>query len=311
MTAPAQAPSLRRYAWLSIATALATLALKGGAAALTGSVGLLSDALESTVNLVAAVVALVAIRVAEKPPDEDHGFGHGKAEYLSAGVEGTLIVVAAATIAWAAIDRLVQPSDVEDVGIGLAISVIAALANVATAIILRRAGRANRSITLEADARHILTDVWTTVGVLVGVGLVGLTGWQVLDPLVALAVAVNIVVAGGSMVRRAVQGLIDSALPAEDRATIAEVLARVADAERHDGVVFHAVRTRASGRQRFVSLHVLVPGAWPVQRGHDLCERVEAALTDALDTLTVTTHLEPLEDPVAWDDPAGASIPEA
>ena len=303
--APGAPPSLTRYAWLSIATAAATLALKGGAAALTGSVGLLSDALESTVNLVAALVAMAALRAASKPPDRAHEFGHGKAEYLSAGVEGTLIVIAAATIAWTAVDRLLHPSGVEDLGVGLAISVVAAGLNAGTAVILLRAGRANRSITLQADARHILTDVWTTAGVLVGVGLVGLTGWEVLDPLVALAVAANIVVAGTGMVRRSVHGLDDASLPAEDLAVLDAVLADLAGEE---GVTFHAVRTRAAGRQRFVSLHVLVPGSWTVQQGHDLCGRVEAGLSAALDELWIDTHLEPLEDPASWDDPDGSSV---
>lgn len=291
-------PSLTRFAWLSIGAALATMALKAGAYLLTGSVGLLSDALESSVNLVAAIVALVALTVAERPADEQHAFGHGKAEYFSAGVEGALILVAAGSIAYAAVDRLLNPIELQDLGVGLAISVVAAAVNGAVALVLLRAGRAHRSITLEADGKHLLTDVWTSAGVVVGVGLVAVTGWEPLDPLVAIAVAINIVVSGVVLVRRSVSGLMDAALSDDELAEVEAVL----DRYRADGVVFHALRTRQAGRQRFVSMHVLVPGAWTVQRGHDLVEGLELEVRAVLPDAIVDTHLEPVEDPASWLD---------
>lgn len=295
--------SLTRFAWLSILAALLTMALKTLAWWVTGSVGLLSDAMESVVNLVAAVVALVALRVASQPADEHHAFGHGKAEYFSAGVEGALILVAAASIAWAAVERLLDPRGLESVGVGLGVSVVAAALNGVVATVLLRAGRSHRSIALEADGRHLLTDVWTSAGVLVGVGLVSFTGWTVLDPLLALAVAANIVVAGVLLVRRSVEGLMDIGLGELDVAAIDGALAPF----RAEGVVFHALRTRQAGQQRFVSLHVLVPGAWTVQRGHDLLERIEASVSTSLPGVVVDTHLEPVEDPVSWRD--GSSPP--
>lgn len=312
--------SLTRYAWLSIAAAVVTIALKGGAYALTGSVGLLSDALESLVNLAAAAVALWALAVAARPADDDHAYGHGKAEYFSSGVEGALVLVAALLIAWTAGGRLLHPAPLERVGLGLAISVLASGVNFAVARVLFRAARAHRSITLEADAHHLMTDVWTSAGVLAGVGLVALTGWTRLDPLVALLVAANIVRIGVSLVRRSLLGLLDTALPPEAQAAIARVLAayeaRLAAAGER--VRFHAVRTRQAGARGFVSTHVLVPGGWTVQRGHDLLEQLEADLRAAVPHTTVFTHLEPLEDPAAWADtrlerPAtpGAGTPDA
>lgn len=290
--------SLAKYLWLSIAAALATMALKGLAALLTGSIGLLADAAESLVNLVAAVVALVAVRAAERPEDEEHAYGLGKAEYLSAGAEGTLIVIAAISISVTAVDRLLNPTELDDLGIGLVITVVASLVNLAVAIVLVRAGTRERSITLEADGKHLLTDVWTSTGVLVGIFLVWLTGWQVLDPLVALGVAVNIVVTGALLIRRSIRGLLDAAIPDEALAAIDEVLARYRSPE----VQFHAVRTRQAGRRSFVAMHVLVPGAWTVQRGHDLLERLEADLREAVPGVSIDTHLEPLEDPASFAD---------
>jgi cation diffusion facilitator family transporter len=294
-------PPLARFAWLSIAAALLTIGLKTGAYTLTGSVGLLSDALESGVNLVAAIVALVALIVAHRKPDDEHAYGHEKVEYLASGSEGGLILLAAASIAYAAIDRLLHPQPVEHVGLGLAVSVVASLINLGVALLLRRAGRAYCSITLEADARHLLTDVWTSVGVVVGVGAVALTGWAWLDPLVALAVAANIVWSGLQLVRRSALGLLDTALPADERAAIRAVFDRYAATE---GVQFHALRTRESGARRFISVHVLVPGGWTVQRGHALLEVIERDIRDAVPMLTVFTHLESLDDPASWDDTA-------
>jgi cation diffusion facilitator family transporter len=291
---------LFRLLRLSIAAAVATISLKTLAWLLTGSVGLLSDAAESVVNLVAAVVALLALRWATKPADEEHAYGHAKAEYFSAGVEGALILVAAVSIAAAAIDRLLHPQALEAVGVGLAVTALASLINLAVGYLLLRTGRRERSIVLEADGKHLMTDVWTSVGVIAGVAAVAITGWKRLDSIVALAVAVNIVVTGSGLVRRSVGGLMDRALGDDEQRQIREALASF----QPDGVRFHALRTRQAGSRAFVSLHVLVPGAWTVQRGHDLVEDVEAALRERLPYATVFTHLEPAEDPRSFDDAA-------
>jgi cation diffusion facilitator family transporter len=292
--------SLSRFVWLSIAAAVVTISMKGTAALLTGSVGLMSDAAESVVNLVAAVVALIAIKVSEKPEEPEHAYGHGKAEYLSAGVEGTLIVIAAITIGVTAIERLINPVGLEDLGIGLVITTGASLINLGVALVLLRVGRREGSITLEADGKHLMTDVWTSAGVLAGIVLVAISGWDVVDPLIAIGVAVNIVVAGYKLVRRSVQGLLDVAVPPETRGAIDAVLSSFTS---HD-VQFHAVRTRQAGRRAFVAMHVLVPGAWTVQQGHDLLERVEADIRAAVPGIAVDTHLEPLEDPASFADEA-------
>jgi cation diffusion facilitator family transporter len=291
--------SLARYAWLSIGAALATIGLKTGAYLLTGSVGLLSDALESVVNLVGAVVALAMLTIAARPADEEHAHGHTKAEYFSSGVEGTLILVAAASIVITAINRLLHPAPLEQLGLGLAISVVASLINLGVALVLLRAAKAHHSIALEADARHLLTDVWTSAGVLTGVAVVALTGWQRLDPIVALVVAANIVWTGSHIVRTSVGGLMDAALPEPELLALRAVLDRYATAQ---GVQYHALLTRQSGARRFASVHVLVPGEWTVQHGHTLLEQVEDELRAAVPNLTVLTHLEPLDDPVSWAD---------
>lgn len=290
--------SARSYATLSIGAAILTIALKFGAYFLTGSVGLFSDAAESVVNLIAALVALWALTLAARPPDEEHAFGHSKAEYLSSGVEGALILVAAASISVAAWGRLFNPQPLEQVGLGLVITLVATAVNGGVALILLRAGRRLRSITLRADAHHLLTDVWTSGGVVLGVILVHLTGWLLLDPAIALIVAANIVWAGVRLLRETGYGLLDTALPAVDQQIIAAVLARY----KEKGILFHALRTRVAGARRFVSLHVLVPGEWTVQRGHDLCEEIELAISRGLPGTNVITHMEPLEDPVSWDD---------
>ncbi|MFN8514714.1 MAG: cation diffusion facilitator family transporter [Chloroflexia bacterium] len=281
-----------------MAAAILTIGLKAGAYALTGSVGLLSDALESIVNLVAAIVALIALTVAHQEPDDEHAYGHEKAEYFASGIEGGLILLAAASIAYAAIDRLVHPQPIEQLGIGLAVSVLASLINLGVAVRLRRAGREYRSITLEADAKHLMTDVWTSVGVIVGVAAVAMTRWERLDPVIALLVAANIVWSGVQLVRRSALGLLDTALPAEERARIDAVIERYATS----GVQFHALRTREAGSRRFMSVHVLVPGEWTVQDGHVLLEKIEREIRGEVPGLTVFTHLEPLNDPVSWAD---------
>lgn len=291
-------PSLKRYAVLSIVAALVTIGLKTGAYLLTGSVGLLSDALESLVNLAAAITALVALAVAARPADEDHAYGHTKAEYFASGFEGALIVVAAATIAFTSVQRLLDPQPLEAVGVGLLMSVVASAVNLGVARVLLVAGRRYDSIVLEADARHLLSDVWTSAAVVSGVAAVGMTGWTWLDPLLALGVALNIVRIGVDLLRRSALGLLDTALPEPLRARIVEILREY----ESQGVQYHAVRTRQAGVRRFVSFHVLVPGDWTVQRGHDLLERIEEHVRSAVPNSTVFTHLEPIEDPVSWDD---------
>lgn len=289
---------LTRYAWLSIAAALLTIGLKGGAYALTGSIGLLSDALESLANLATAIVALRALVVASLPADEEHAYGHTKAEYFSSGFEGALILVAAVIIGWTAVDRLLHPAPLERVGVGLLISLVASAVNLGVARVLFRVARRHHSIALEADADHLMTDVWTSVGVMIGVGLVALTGWSALDPIVALVVAANITRIGISLVRRSMHGLLDAGLAPDARAAIARVL----EEYQAGGIGFHALRTRQAGARAFISVHVLVPGDWTVHRGHELAERIEADLRRAVPRAVAFTHLEPLEDPTSWED---------
>jgi cation diffusion facilitator family transporter len=289
---------LTRFMLLSIAVAVATIALKASAWLLTGSVGFLSDAAESIVNLVAAIVALIALRVAARPADDDHAYGHEKAEYFSAGAEGALILVAAVSIAWVAIGRLGDPQPLNDVGIGVAVSAVAAVLNLVVAALLIRVGREQRSITLEADGRHLMTDVWTSVGVIGGITAVAVTGWERFDPIVALLVALNIIRTGVQLLRRSAGGLMDHALGPAEQGEIQEVL----DTHREDGAEFHALRTRQSGRRAFVSVHLLVPGAWTVQQGHELAEHVERDVRARLPYATVFTHVEPKEDPTSFED---------
>lgn len=290
--------SLTRFAWLSIAAAVVTIALKGAAYFLTGSVGLLSDALESIVNLIGALMALAMLTLAARPADEEHAYGHTKAEYFSSGVEGALILVAAVSIIASAIPRLIAPKALEQVGLGLGVSVVASLINLFVAQVLLRAGKQHHSITLEADAHHLMTDVWTSVGVVVGVGAVALTGLERLDPIVACLVAANIIWTGVGIVRKSVLGLMDTALPAEDQ----DKLRKVMEPHVQSGIQYHALRTRQSGARQFVSLHVLVPGRWTVQHGHQLLETIEADIRHALPSVTVFTHLESLNDPASWED---------
>jgi cation diffusion facilitator family transporter len=291
-------PTLTRYAWLSIAAALATIVLKTLAWWLTASVGLLSDALESSVNLAGALMALAMLTLALRPPDANHSHGHGKAEYFASGFEGFLILAAAVGIATAAIDRLLHPQPLTQVGAGLIVSAAASLINFAAARVLLAAGRAHRSITLEADAHHLMSDVWTSAGVIVGVAAVALTGWLWLDPLLALAVAGQIVWTGWRLLVRSASGLMDEALPPTEQAAVVAVL----DGYRTRGIDYHALRTRQAGARSFVTVHVLVPGAWTVQHGHDLLEAIEADIRRALPHASVLTHLEPIEDPLSAQD---------
>ncbi|HEX4944027.1 MAG TPA: cation diffusion facilitator family transporter [Usitatibacteraceae bacterium] len=287
------------YILFSVATSLITMALKTGAYLLTGSVGLLSDALESGVNLAAALVALATLSYAHSGEDDDHNFGHEKAEYFSSGIEGALIFVAAAAIIWSAVPRLASPRPLEQVGVGLALSVLAAGANLLCGWFLLKGAREHRSITLEADAHHLLTDVWTTVGVIAGVAVVHFTGWLILDPVIAIAVAVQILWTGWSLIRRSFDGLMDRSIPADERKRIAAILEQV----KASGGDFHRLRTRVSGKKSFVDVHILVPGSMSVHDGHDLAHRLEKEIEAAVPHVEALTHIEPLEDPRSWDDP--------
>ena len=290
--------ALRRYAWLSIATALTTIALKTIAYWLTNSIGLLSDALESIVNLVGAGMAFAMLTIAARPADEEHPYGYSKAEYFSSGVEGGLIVIAAVSIVIAAIGRLMAPRPLDQTGIGLGVSAFASVINFVVARILLKVGREMNSITLEADAHHLLTDVWTSAGVITGVGLVAVSGWQRLDPIIAILVAAHIIWTGAKLVRRSARALLDRALPPAEREAVLEILERY----KEMGIEYHALRTRQAGARRFVSVHILVPGRWTVQHGHQLLEQLEEEIRAALKEVTITTHLEPIEDPVSFED---------
>ncbi|MDX2139986.1 MAG: cation diffusion facilitator family transporter [Chloroflexota bacterium] len=290
--------ALTRYAWLSIGAALATISLKALAYFITGSVSLLSDALESLVNLVAAVFALWALHVAAQPPDDEHEFGHDKVEFFSSGIEGVLILFAAGSIALTSVQRLLSPQPLESINLGLILSLSASVINGVVAWVLLNAGRRHDSITLEADGRHLLTDVWTSVGVVIGIAAVSLTEAYWLDPVVALLVAVNIVVTGVRLVRRSADGLMDRAVSGADRAAIEAVL----EGYKTDGMQYHALRTRCSGARRFISIHILVPGGWTVQRGHNLLERIEQDIRAVIPNAVIGTHLEPLGDPAAMAD---------
>jgi cation diffusion facilitator family transporter len=293
-----QRPSLTRFAWLSLVVAIATVTLKLLAYALTGSVALLSDALESLVNVLAGGMAVAMLWLAQQPPDEEHQYGHSKAEYFSSGLEGTLILAAALAIGWTAFRRLLNPMPLDQTSLGLLIVGGATILNFIVAQVLLRAGRRGGSIPLEANARHLMTDVWTSIAVIAGVALVAFTGWLQLDAVIAIAVALHIILTGIDLMRRSALGLLDTAIDSREQKDIREILNRYEE----QGIAFHAVRTRQSGGRCFVSMHVLVPGAWSVRRGHELLEDVEAEIRSALPTATVFTHLEPLEDPVSWDD---------
>ncbi len=293
-----QITPLTHFAWLSVGAAILTIILKTIAYLLTDSVGLLSDALESIVNLIGALMALAMLTIAARPADEDHVYGHSKAEYFSSGVEGMLILFAALSICITAVPRLIAPKPLEQIKLGLAISIIASLINLSVALILMRVGKQRHSITLEADAQHLLTDVWTSVGILVGVSAVILTGWERLDPIVAILVAGNIVWSGVRIIRKSVLGLMDTALSGEEQ----DIILKALEPYIKIGIQYHALRTRQSGARQFVSLHVLVPGMWTVQHSHQLLEDIEADIRRVLPGVTVFTHLESLDDPSSWED---------
>ena len=292
--------SLKKFIYLSIAAAVATISIKLAAYFLTNSVGLLSDAMESCVNLAAALVALVMLNLAEKPPDERHEFGHNKAEYFSSAIEGSLIVLAAGTIIWSAVPRILHPQPLEKLGIGLIIALSASLINLAVSIILIRNGRKNNSITLEADGKHLRTDVVTSAGVLLGIVLVKLTGWMILDGIVAVGVALNIIWTGYQLMRKSAMGLLDTALPQNEIQRITGILEDYGQRE----VKFHSLRTRQSGQRKFISVHLEMPWNWDLRRGHNLAEKVEKDIRMLFpdSPTTVFTHLEPAGDPESMLD---------
>jgi cation diffusion facilitator family transporter len=288
--------AVRKMALLSIATSIATLALKFGAYFLTGSVSLWSDAVEAFVNLAAGLVALGAVTLAEQPADENHAYGHDKAEYFSSGVEGALILFAAIAIIWSAVNRLLHPVPLERLGLGLLVSLLAAAMNFTTARIMLKVAKQHDSITIEADAKHLLTDVWTSAGI--GAGLLVVLyapQWSLLDPLMAIAVGLHIVVTGISLMRRSADGLMDVALPPEEIRRAETLIG----AELPAGVTFHALRTRKAGARRFLEFHLLVPGTMTVDESHELCDRIEASLMRHLARSHVTIHVEPQETQAA------------
>ena len=290
---------LQRYAWMSVAAAIATIALKTWAWQVTGSVGLLSDALESLVNLAAALLALSMLRLAASPPDAAHPYGRFKAEYFSSGVEGALIVFAAVAIAYAAVPRLADPQPIEAPLLGIALSALASGVNLGCGLLLISAGKRLHSIALEADGHHLMTDVWTSAGVIAGVALVAGTGWHILDPVIAIAVAVHILFTGFMLMRRSFAGLLDAAIPEAERAEIENIFAEY---RKRYGVEFHALLTRQAGARRFISFHLLVPDAWPVDRAHQLSEEVEERIRELVPNAILLSHIEPISHPASYDD---------
>jgi len=294
-----QSKSLKKFIYLSIAAAVVTIGLKLSAYFLTGSIGLFSDALESGVNLIAAVFALFMITLAEKPADEEHAYGHNKAEYFSSAIEGGLIVLAAFSIIWSAIPRLIHPQPLENVGFGILVSFGASAINLAVGLVLIKNGKKNHSITLEADGKHLMTDVYTSIGVLIGIGIVKLSGWLILDGVVAIGVALNIVWTGYQLMRRSALGLLDSAIPEDERLLITNML----DGYKSENLEYHSLMTRQAGQRKFISLHVLLPGQLTIQEGHDMVEKIERGIRNLFNApVTVFTHLEPVEDPVSMHD---------
>lgn len=306
--------SLTIYGWLSIAAALSTIGLKSWAYLLTDSVGLLSDALESIINLVAAIIMLVVLHISARPPDKNHPYGHEKIEYFSSGAEGIMIIVAALSITITAWERLKNPQPLQQLDIGIAISVGASIINLIVAKILIHTGKKYHSITLESDGKHLMTDVWTTVGILLGIGAIylansheeslaiakqlGLNGWEILDPVIAIFVAINIIFTGFHVLSRTASGLMDTALPIDEQMLIIDTLDKVSE---FHGITYHALRTRYSGARRFMSVHILVNGDWTVKQGHDVVEMIEQKIKTLFESIDIETHLEPIEDPISWE----------
>lgn len=290
---------LTRFAWLSIATAIATISLKSLAYYLTGSVSLLSDALESVINLVAAAFALWMLKIAARPADDDHPFGHYKAEYFAGALEGTLIGMAALSIFWVAFQRLLAPQPIEQISVGLLISGMASVLNLIVGQLLIRTGRKHRSVALEADGHHLMTDVWTSVGVIVALIVVNFTGWYILDPIIAMLVAVNIVKTGYEVIKRSTLGLMDTVINDEDMEAVTKVLDGYVEQDRID---YHALRTRQSGSRIFISVHILMPDDWSIKRGHELIDKIEEDMRTAVAGSIVFTHMEPISDPASMAD---------
>ena len=289
---------LTKFAWLSIFAAILTIALKTVAYLLTGSVGLLSDALESLVNLAAAIIALIMLKIAEQPPDEEHRYGYTKAEYFASVMEGFFIFIAAIAIVLSAVNRIIHPRIIEQAFLGLGISIVASIINYVVARKLLKVGKKHHSITLEADGHHLMTDVITTVGVVVAVFLIAITGWQILDPIIAILVAINIIFTGFELMKRSVLGLLDISISNVEL----DILKLIFKKYEHKSLRFHGVRTRQSAQRKFVSFHVLMPGKWSIKKGHDFLENIEKEIRNSIEKVTISTHLEPIEDPRSLED---------
>jgi cation diffusion facilitator family transporter len=300
MTQSLKERPLTHYAMLSLGAAVLTFLMKLFAWYLTDSVGMLSDALESLANVAAAIIALASLAVAVRPEDEEHAFGHSKAEYFAAGTEGFLVLLAAVAIGWTSIGRFLSPHPISDPVLGLVILVAASTVNFAVAAVLSRVGKKRDSIALVADAKHLMTDVWSSAAVLIAVVLVALTGWWWLDPLIGLLLAFHIIATGAKLINESMHGLMDTGLPPTELEAIRLALAQYADV----GVQSHALRTRKAGAKKFMTIHLLMPGEWTILRGHNLAEQVEKELRHAVPGLIVFTHMEPVEDPVSWEDVA-------
>ncbi|NCC59683.1 MAG: cation transporter [Verrucomicrobiae bacterium] len=285
--------------YLSIAAAIVTIVLKYYAYYKTGSMGFLSDALESFVNLFAALFGLIMLQLSQKPADEEHEFGHGKAEYFSSAIEGALILVAAFTIIWSALPRVLHPHPLEHINTGLLFSILASLVNLSVGVLLIRKGKRNRSLLLEADGKHLMTDVYTTVGVIVGILMVKMTGWLIIDPIIAILVALNIIYTGYKLISRSASGLMDASIPDEDLLKVTLYLDSLKDKQ----IAYHSMLTRVAGQRKFISMHLLVPGEWSVKEGHDYADDVEETIIAMFDEpVTVSTHIEPVEDPASMRD---------
>ena len=291
--------SLNKYLYLSIAAAIVTILLKFYAFHVTGSMGLLSDALESFVNLFAALFALLMLHLSRKPADQEHEFGHGKAEYFSSAVEGALILIAAFTIIRSALPRIIDPLPLENISTGLFFSLLASLVNLLVGLVLINNGKKKKSLLVEADGRHLMTDVYTSVGVILGIILVELTGWLIIDPIIAILVGLNIIYSGYKLLHRSARELMDASIPEDELERVTAYLDSLGDRE----IEYHSLLTRMSGPRRFISMHLLVPGDWSVKRGHDCADEVEETIIAMFrEPVTVSTHIEPVEDPASMRD---------
>ena len=290
---------LQYFLYLSIGAAIITIVLKSYAYYVTGSVGLMSDALESFVNLFAAIFALLMLIISQKPADKKHMYGHSKAEYFSSAAEGALIIIAAFSIIRSAIPRIINPVSIENVDLGLLLSLIASLVNFGVGSVLIINGKKRKSLILEADGRHLMTDVWTSLGVIVGIIIVKVTGWYIVDPIIALFVAVNIMYTGYKLIKRSARGLMDATIPDEDMKQIIVYL----DSLKSKQIEYHSLMTRVAGQRKFIFFHLLVPGNWTVKHGHDCADEIEEHIISMFtEPVTVDTHLEPVEDPASMND---------